>query len=63
MWCCRAIFDIGTIEAWTAISFDHVNVYIYVDDLAIVSESKEDLQTALDELTDWFDTNDLQINR
>ena len=57
------MFNIETRDVIEHVRTEGVKAYLYADDMALVSTSKEDLQTAFDRLSQWAEANDLTLNQ
>ncbi|KAJ4427938.1 hypothetical protein ANN_23948 [Periplaneta americana] len=56
------LFNIATADISEIITKEAVKIYVYADDLAISSTSREELQETLDRLAVWARERDLKIN-
>jgi hypothetical protein len=59
------LFNIATIDSAQAILQGPTNtkLYIYADDMVLVSKSEQELQEAFNDLHDWSQENDFTINK
>jgi hypothetical protein len=56
------LFNIATMDAKNTVKREHVKVYDYADDIAVLSESRAELQKAFDDLSGWATETGLKIN-
>ena len=56
------LFIIATAEIPEAVTTEGVKIYIYADDMVLLSQNHESLQTAFNKLAKWASLNDLALN-
>jgi hypothetical protein len=59
------LFKLATIDVVSAIRKGNrdVNAYIYADDIVIVAILRQEMQSALDDLSLWSRSNEFYINK
>jgi hypothetical protein len=59
------LFNLATIDVVSAIQKGNrdVNAYIYADDIVILSNLHQEIQSALDDLSQWSRANEFHINK
>ena len=57
------VIKINSLDIGIEIDGEKVAIFLYADDLVLISATEDDLQTLLNELTTWCLANGLNINR
>ena len=57
------IFNVLTHDVGQRIQTDEVRMWLYADEMILLSERREPLQEAINKLQEWSQENDLIINR
>ena len=57
------IFNVLTHDVVQRIQTDEVRMWLYADDMILLSERREPLQEDINKLQEWSQENDLIINR
>ena len=56
------LFNIATMDVTQIIEDQDVSIYMYADDMVLVSKSLERLQATFNRLANWADKNEIRLN-